>query len=104
MPQLPSQPSTHFVYFIPDACKTDDGKTKCFIIHNKLNKALRKLLIRRVELQEATRLLDIIEEAREGVHKYGAPHMRLAWRSVFDNFEETIRPSKIVKEWFDIDQ
>ena len=100
-PPLQRQLIVYF-YFL-DACKTDDGKTKCFIIHNKLHKALRKLLVRRVEQQEATRVLNIIEEAREGLNKYGAPHMRLAWKPVFENFEEVIKPPKIVKEWFDVD-
>ena len=81
----------------------DDGKTKCFIIHNKLQKALRKLLVRRVEQQEATWVLNIIEEVHEGLNKYGAPHMWLAWKPVFENFEEAIRPTKIVKEWFMVD-
>ena len=94
-----SQPTQRIVYFNL-WCKMDDGKTKCFIIHNKLHKALRKLLMRRVEQQE------FWTSSRKRVKewtKYGALHVQLAWKPVFENFEEVIRPPKIVKEWFNVD-
>ena len=89
---------------ISDACETDDGKQKCTVIHNKLHNALKKLLLRRCEEEEATRMMQVIEnDIRGTLHKYGVPQFTQQWRKVMMTFGNSIKVPGLVMEWFNID-
>ena len=73
------------------------------MIHNKLQKALRKLLHRRLTPEEATRILDIIEyQVRVPLHKVGVPSYTENWKPVFETFKDTLVAHQLVKEWFNV--